>query len=79
MDGIPEEDLKVLDNPDYINYCKLVINMSDGLIIGSKEINKDVLAYARKSGKLVLDFQDSSTYVDAYSVFYDQVVNHISQ
>jgi starch synthase len=74
LDGIPEEDLKVVDNPDYISYCKLIINMCDGIIIGSREINKDVLKYAEKSNKPLLPYQDSETYVDAYSAFYDQVI-----
>jgi starch synthase len=75
MDGVPEADLKVLDNPDYVNYCKLIVNMADGMIIGSKEIHKDVLQYIGKSKKPMLPYQDSESYVDAYSVFYDQVVN----
>jgi starch synthase len=75
LDGVPEEDLKVIENPDYTSYCKMVVNMSDGLIIGSTQINKDVLKYAEKSGKPLLTYQDNDSYVDAYSVFYDQVIN----
>lgn len=74
MDGIPEQDLKVLDNPDYVNFCKLIVNMSDGLIVGSQQINKEVLKHAEKSKIPLLPFQDSDTYVDAYSAFYDQVM-----
>lgn len=74
MDGIPDEDLKVVDNPDYVNYCKLIANMSDGLIMGSKEVNKDVLKYIEKSGKNLLPYQNGESYVDAYSAFYDKVL-----
>ena len=49
--------------------------MSDGLIIGSNQIHKDVLKYVEKSSKPLLPYQNSDTYVDAYSVFYDQVLN----
>jgi starch synthase len=75
MDGIPGEDLKMLDNPDYLNFYKLVVNMSDGMIIGSKQVQKDVVKFAEKSGTPVLSYQDSDNYVDAYSAFYDQVLN----
>lgn len=75
MDGVPEEDLKVVEDPSYINYCKLVVNMSDGLIIGSKQIHKDLLKYIEQSNKPLLPYQDSESYVEAYSVFYDQVLN----
>ncbi len=74
MDGIPSEDLKAVEKPDYVNYCKLIVNMSDGIIIGSEEINKDVLSYIQKSNTLLLPYQNSDTYVDAYSAFYDQVL-----
>jgi starch synthase len=75
MDGVPAEDLKVLEVPNYLNYYKLAVNMSDGLIIGSMEIHQEVLKYIEQSGKPLLPYQNSSTYVDAYSVFYDQVLN----
>jgi len=75
MDGVPEGDLKVVEDPSYVNYCKLVVNMSDGLIVGSKQVNKDVLKFIEKSGKPLLPYQNSDTYVDAYSLFYDQVLN----
>jgi starch synthase len=75
LDGIPEEDLKVVEDPSYINYCKLVVNMSDGIILGSKEIHKDILKYIEKSDKPVLPYQNSETYVEAYSEFYDKVLN----
>lgn len=75
MDGVPETDLKVVEDPSYINYCKLAVNMSDGIIIGSEQINKDLMKYVEKSNKLLLPYQNSETYVDAYSVFYDQVLN----
>jgi starch synthase len=75
MDGVPAEDLKVVEDPSYLNYCKLVVNMADGLIIGSKQIHQEVLKYIEKSGKPLLPYQNSESYVDAYSVFYDQVMN----
>lgn len=75
MDGIPKEDVKVVDDPTYLNYCKLVVNMSDGLIIGSPQIDKDILKYIEKSDKPLLPYQNSETYVEAYSGFYDQVLN----
>ena len=52
------------------------MNMSDALILGSKEVNKDVIKYAEKSKKPVLPYQNSDSYIDAYSLFYDQVLNN---
>jgi starch synthase len=75
MDGIPEAELKVVDDASYVNYCKLVVNMSDGIIAGSRQINPEVLKYIEKSGKPLLPFQVPESYVEAYSSFYDEVLN----
>ena len=75
MDGVPEHDLKLVEDPSYVNYCKLVVNMSDGIIIGSNQIHPEVMKFVEKSGKPVLPYQDPESYVDAYSGFYDPVLN----
>ena len=66
--------LKVVENPTYVNFYKLVIQMSDGIIIGSKNINPEILEFAKKTGKPLLPYQTADTYVDAYSAFYDQML-----
>ena len=68
-------DLKVVEDPTYLNYCRLVVNMSDGIIVGSKDIHPEVLKFIEKSGKPLLAYQEPETYVDAYSAFYDLVLN----
>jgi starch synthase len=77
MDGIPAEDLKIIEEPSYLNYVKLVVGMSDGIIIGSEQIHRDALKYIEKSGKPLLPYQNSDTYINAYSSFYDRVI-HVS-
>jgi starch synthase len=49
--------------------------MSDGIISGSPRIHPEVIAYAEMTGKLLLPYQSPESYVDAYSAFYDQVLN----
>lgn len=75
MDGIAEKELKVIEDPNYMNYCKLAINMSDGIISGSQDLNKDLIKFIEKSGKPLLPFQEAPSYVDAYSEFYDKILN----
>jgi len=76
LDGVSKEELSIIDDPSYLNYCKLVVNMSDGIILGSKTIQNDIIKYIEKSGKPMLTYQSPETYVDAYSAFYDRVLNH---
>jgi starch synthase len=71
--GIAEKDIKLLEDPTFENLSKLAINMSDGVIKASPEINPEVEKYAKASGKAFLDFQDSETYIDAYNDFYDSL------
>jgi starch synthase len=75
QDGIPEKDLKIVDNPDYLNYCKLIVNMSDGVILGSPSVNPDLTGYIENKQKPVLPFHGLSDYVEAYAEFYEKILN----
>ena len=71
--GVAEKDIKLLEEPTYENLTKLAINMSDGIIKASSEINPEIEKYAKESGKTFLDFQDSETYIDTFNEFYDSL------
>ena len=49
--------------------------MSDGIIIGSPQISESLGNYIQKAGKPILQYQEPNHYVDAYSAFYDQIIN----
>jgi starch synthase len=74
-DGLNSNDLEVISNPTYTNFVKLAINFSDGVIFGSKEINPELKAYSKQKSVPVLDYQDESVYIDAYSGFYDEILS----
>jgi len=74
IDGVSEKDLHVVSSPDYVNMIKLAVNFSDGVILGSEKINKDVLKYINSTNKPVLEYQDMDHYIDSYSDFYDNVL-----
>jgi starch synthase len=74
-DGINKSDLDIISDPDYINFVKLAINFSDGVIYGSKEINPMLKSYAEKKSMPVLEYHDETTYIDAYSAFYDKLLS----
>jgi starch synthase len=75
MDGVSEQDLKLVEDPSFVNYCKLVISLADGVIIGSSHIHGEVMKFVEKSGIPILPYQDPDAYVDAYSGFYDRILN----
>lgn len=71
--GINEKEIKLLEDPSYVNLTKLAINMSDGVIQGSEQIHPEIAQYISESGKPFLGFQNEETYVDAYKDFYDTI------
>ena len=74
IEGINSDDVKILENADYLAINKLAIDWSDALIMGSESINEDLLAYAKASGKTFMDYKNGDEYVQAYSDLYDSLI-----
>jgi starch synthase len=73
-DGVTKQDLAYYKKTNFVSLIKAAVEYSDGMIIGSKKINKELLEYIGKTGKPVLDFQGDEDYLDAFSDFYDKVL-----
>jgi len=72
-DGIDKKDLKVIDgNTDFLSITKLATEFSDGVIVGSENLNEDVHKYLEGVKIPLLDFQSEDKYIDAYNEFYDK-------
>lgn len=75
IEGITNKDIKTIkDNPDFVNFSKLAIENSDGVIKASQNINKDLEKYIDSLEKPKLDYQTEEKYIDAYSKFYDDLL-----
>ena len=72
MDGIAAKDLKPImgKDVDAVMLEKLAIAHCDGVIQYSKDINPEVLEFAKQSGKPFLPYQEPDKYIDAYADFY---------
>jgi starch synthase len=75
FDGIDGENLKLVKKPDFVNVSKLAIKYSDGIIIGSEEINEELSRYLQTINKPVLTYKDETQYIDAYNDFYDKILS----
>ncbi|SFE03030.1 glycogen/starch synthase [Thermophagus xiamenensis] len=73
IEGINDDDLKVLNPANHINLTKLAIDNSDGIIQGSEKINSEIEKYIKESGKPFLEYQPEEKYIDAYNEFYDSL------
>ena len=77
LDGVSEKDLKQYKTANYVGIMKGAIDFSDAIIVGSENVNPELLAYARQSDKPMLDLQPMESYIDAYSDFYDELVDEL--
>lgn len=74
FDGIEGESRKMLKNPNYLNISKLAIHYSDGVVVGSEDIDNDLDSYLKTIDKPVLPYQDEEHYIDAYNDLYDKML-----
>jgi starch synthase len=74
IEGIAKGDVKHIVDPTFVNLSKLAIDYSDAVIYSAEEINPDIQKHVKKTGKLHLPYQSPEEYLDAYSEFYDKVL-----
>jgi starch synthase len=74
IDGITDNDVSLIKQPDFVNLSKLAVEMSDGIIYGSPEINPELKSFIENSGKPALEYFPQDQIVDEYSVFYDKLL-----
>lgn len=73
--GIEEGDLgPILKKQDYAALNKLAIDHCDGVIQGSKQIDKSLIGYAAEHNKPFLSYQGDNGYVEKFNDFYDEVM-----
>ncbi len=75
FDGFEDSDIELMKNPDMDALNKLAINLSDGVVAGSENLDQSILDYAKDSGATFMEYQGDSGNVEAYSEFYDTVID----
>src|SRR3989339_263 len=73
-DGITKKDVDILNLPSFDNLTKLAIDHSDGIIVGSPQINKEVEEYIQTKSLKVLPYKNEEEYIDACAAFYDEIL-----
>lgn len=74
FDGLEDEIIKPLSNPDYVSLMKIAINNSDAVIRGSEELPKELDTYLDALEKPVLDYYSLEEFADPYTEFYTTTV-----
>lgn len=74
LDGIDIEDVAGLKEANSQNMQKYAADWSDALIIGSKELDKEVQAHIDGLDKPILTEFDENNYIDEFDQFYDSIL-----
>ena len=72
--NLEKSDLDLLRNPTFENLSKFAVSYSDAVIQGSKNINKKVLDYMKKSELPFMGYPGEENYEDQYNNFFDSLV-----
>ncbi len=75
LDGVDTEDVADLKNPTANEIYKHAVKWSDGVIVGSENIDPDLDQYIKVSEKPILEFQNEDSYIEEYNNFYDSVLS----
>jgi starch synthase len=78
FDSIAADDLSLAKEPTFNNISKLAMEYADAVVIGSEGINSDLESHIKDLSKPVLGYQSEDEYIEAYSKFYDEVVEETS-
>ena len=77
MDGITDEDVADYNSTSFVGLNKAAINAADAVIKASKNINGELESYFNEVNKPKLGYQSPEEYVDAYSNFYDEILESV--
>ena len=74
FDGIAQEDLDVLETPDYNNLLKVAANHSDAVILAAEDLSKDLTDHITNLKKPMLPYVPIQGFEEAYANFYNTEV-----
>ena len=74
FDGVPEESIKALEEPNYNNLLKVAVDYADAVILAAEDIPSELEDYISKLEKPVLPFVPLQEFEEAYVNFYNTKV-----
>ncbi|MBR6415956.1 MAG: glycogen/starch synthase [Bacteroidales bacterium] len=74
---VSDQDVAILSEPTGTNLAKLAAQYSDGIILGSENVDEEVVKYCKELGLPILPYNGKSyedgSYIDEYNGFYEQL------
>jgi len=75
LDGVDVEDVADLKSPTAVEVYKYAAKWSDGVIIGSDNLNPELEEFVKGLGKPILEYKGEDSYIEEYNNFYDLVLS----
>ncbi len=72
--SVVAKDVSLAKEANFENINKLAFHYSDGIILNTPDISPELKSFAVKTGKPVLEYPNKEEYIDAYSDFFDQIL-----
>jgi len=77
-DNATAKDLRLYGETNYMGLMKSAITYSQGVIIGSKNANPELVAFAKENKRNVLDYvEDRDEFFGRINKFYDSLIGRI--
>ena len=67
-------DLERIQEPTWENLTKFAIDYSDGIILGSNDINPEIIEYIKQSGKPMMGYSENEKLAENCNNFYTTVI-----
>lgn len=74
MDGLSADDLKGLEDPNYVSLTKLAMQYSDAVMKSTTTLHAEVETAFKSLSKPTLDYKTPDEYIEAYDNFYDEAL-----
>lgn len=75
LDGVDLSEVQTLNGPTANEVYKFVTDYSDGIIVGSENLNPELADHLKTLDIPVLEYQGEDSYVEEYNNFYDSVLS----
>ncbi len=78
IDGATAKDMRLYSENDYRGLIKAAITYSQGVIIGSSDVDPELVAFAKENKRNVLDYNpDRDEFYVRINKFYDTIIGKI--
>ncbi|MEO1012399.1 MAG: glycogen/starch synthase [Bacteroidota bacterium] len=74
FDGVPENHIGILENPNYNNLLKVAVDYSDAVILAAEDIPDELHQHISNLQKPVLPYVSLQEFEEAYANFYSNEV-----